>query len=137
MKNSKALKAIGQEILQARLARKMTQKELAENSLLAQPQLSLLERGEKNILVSVLERVTDALGMELTVKDKCVQSVTNSVSYYDVEKDKTISRLTGNVSFLPNVGELIILQGIRYRVTNKVYKLLGRQNSCLISVKAE
>ena len=59
--------ALGRQILHLRLERGWSQKELAERAGTQQANISRLENGLLNPSVDMLQRVTDALGVELTV----------------------------------------------------------------------
>ena len=54
-------------IIDARLSQKMTQKELAEKTGIAQTEISRLESGTRNPSIKLLQRLADGMGMVLNV----------------------------------------------------------------------
>ena len=54
-------------IIDARLSQKMTQKELAERTGIAQTEISRLESGTRNPSIRLLQRLADGMDMVLNV----------------------------------------------------------------------
>ena len=54
-------------IVDARLSRNMTQKELAEATGIAQGEISKLENGTRNPSIKLLQRLAEGMGMTLNV----------------------------------------------------------------------
>ena len=54
-------------VVDARLSRNMTQKQLAEATGIAQGEISKLENGTRNPSVKLLQRLADGLDMKLNV----------------------------------------------------------------------
>lgn len=57
-------------MLQARKERRMTQKELADKSGIYQADVSKMERGLSNPSLSTIQRVADALGVDVQINFK-------------------------------------------------------------------
>ena len=54
-------KKIGMRIREARIARKMSQADLSENAQISLPQISDIENGKSNMMLSSFIRITEAL----------------------------------------------------------------------------
>lgn len=61
------LAKIGQNLKGARLARKWTQKDLADRSGISLSMVSAVERGQRNVTIDTLQALAAALGLELQV----------------------------------------------------------------------
>ena len=59
--------AVIRAIIDARMARNMTQKELSERTGIAQTEISKLENGTRNPSIKLLQRLADGMGMVLNV----------------------------------------------------------------------
>lgn len=129
-------KKIGEQIINARKEQGLTQAVLAKKSGLSQTAICLVERGGKNSNLNTLAKIADALGMEYALTEKGHEKLKNSIAYYDVEKEKTLQCITGHAT-TPDNGEMVILQGKRYRVTNKVFRVSRTTNNVLVSVIEE
>lgn len=64
--NTEILKKLGDRIRMARDMQKITQEELAERAGLHRTYIGMIERGEKNITILSLEKVSKALGLSLS-----------------------------------------------------------------------
>ncbi len=54
-------------LIDARISKNMTQKELAEKTGIAQTEISKLENGTRNPSIKLLQRLADGMGMVLNV----------------------------------------------------------------------
>ena len=54
-------------MIDARISQKLTQKELAERTGIAQTEISRLENGTRNPSIRLLQRLADGMGMELNI----------------------------------------------------------------------
>ena len=54
-------------MIDARISQKLTQKELAERTGIAQTEISRLENGTRNPSIKLLQRLADGMGMELNI----------------------------------------------------------------------
>lgn len=54
-------------IISARIARNMTQQELAKKTGIAQTEISRIENGSRNPSLKILERLADGLDMDLEI----------------------------------------------------------------------
>lgn len=62
--------AFGRKIVEARTVNRLTQEELAERAGLQQNNLSRIENGKYNPGLDILQRIADALDMELGFMEK-------------------------------------------------------------------
>ena len=60
--------AVIRAIIDARMARNMTQKELSRRTGIAQTEISKLENGTRNPSIKLLQRLADGMGMVLNVR---------------------------------------------------------------------
>ena len=60
----KTLKIIGNNIRQLRLEKKMSQEELAYKAKVHRTYIGHLERAERNVSISTLEKISEALGIK-------------------------------------------------------------------------
>ena len=65
--------------VEARKKSGMTQKEISEKTGIAQPDISKLENGNANPSVRTLQRLANAMGMELKVKFQPIKKKKNKV----------------------------------------------------------
>jgi transcriptional regulator with XRE-family HTH domain len=65
MKKTEFLKIIGKRIKEQRLAKGLSQEELAELASLHRTYIGIVERGEKNITLFNLYRISEALGVDI------------------------------------------------------------------------
>ena len=59
--------SIVQSLIDARVFRNLTQKELADRTGIAQAEISKLEKGSRNPSIKLLQRLADGLDMDLDV----------------------------------------------------------------------
>lgn len=59
--------SIVQSLIDARVFRNLTQKELADRTGIAQAEISKLENGSRNPSIKLLQRLADGLDMDLDV----------------------------------------------------------------------
>ncbi|MBQ9277792.1 MAG: helix-turn-helix transcriptional regulator [Lachnospiraceae bacterium] len=59
---------VGEEVMQARTKRGLTQKQLSEITGIDQSDLSKIERGMANVSVSTLNRIANALDYSLSIR---------------------------------------------------------------------
>lgn len=81
-KNNKHLnseQAIIKAFIKARKISGITQKQLSEKTGIAQPDISKLENGNANPSVRTLQRLANAMGMELKVKFQPIKKKKNKV----------------------------------------------------------
>lgn len=102
---------LGEKIKTARLAKKMTLKELAEKTQLSISFLSMVERGLTSAAVVSLKKIAEALDMDLSAffaktedeqKNGFVRSYENRIRYtsgYYIYKN--LSACTENVKWIP------------------------------------
>jgi len=64
---SKEIKELGKKIRTARIARELTQKDLASKANVSQQLVSFLENGYLNVSYLTLKKVTDALGLTISI----------------------------------------------------------------------
>lgn len=60
--------AIGRKIAHLRESRGLTQEKLAEMSNLQRVNISKIENGRYNVSIDILQRICDALGVELKIE---------------------------------------------------------------------
>ncbi|MBR2208471.1 MAG: helix-turn-helix transcriptional regulator [Synergistaceae bacterium] len=65
--------------IRARKKSGMTQKEISEKAGIAQPDISKLESGNANPSVRTLQRLANAIGMELEIKFQPIRKKENKV----------------------------------------------------------
>lgn len=61
---------IGQRLAEFRQANGITQEQLAEKAGLDRANVSKIENGRYNVSIDILQRICDALSVELTLTDK-------------------------------------------------------------------
>ena len=55
----------GQKVKQLRKAKELSQEDLAEKSGLNRPYISAIEQGKRNVSLEVIEKLAEALGIEI------------------------------------------------------------------------
>ncbi len=73
--NKDILKRLGQQIRDLRLEKSISQEELAAIAGVHRTYIGMVERGEKNITILTLARLSEALGVNLTKIIKVIVNV--------------------------------------------------------------
>ena len=68
---------IAHDFIEARKFSRLTQKQLSEKTGITQPDISKLENGNANPSVQTLQRLANAMGMELKVKFQPIRKKEN------------------------------------------------------------
>lgn len=75
MKNLKVTNKLGQLLKELRIAKGMSQEQLADYSRVHRTYIGMVERGEKNITIVSLSRITKGLGISLSDLMKQLENV--------------------------------------------------------------
>lgn len=64
------LSKLGQRIKEYRIQRKLSQEELAAKANVHRTYIGMIERGEKNITITNLKKISDALEVDISILTK-------------------------------------------------------------------
>ncbi len=91
---------ISSEIINARAYKKMTQKQLEEITGMKQPFIARLEKGDVDMRLSTLIKITKALGLKISILPNDIVNIENNTLMLAEEKEKYFTDRQDEIDYL-------------------------------------